>query len=83
MAYTATEARRLFFRLLDAAQRGEIVELERGGVRFVLTAAEPAPEPSAASPILSVDPAVLTGEWTWRADASGQLQFAPTPDESA
>jgi hypothetical protein len=75
--YTATEARRRFFRLLDAARRGERVELERDGVRFLLMAAEEASPPSGAAPLAVADPALLTGEWTWTADQAGQLQFAP------
>lgn len=74
--FTATEARRLFFRLLDAVQRGETVTIERGGVRFRLVAEE---ETGAVgddgSPFGRIDPAVLAGDWTWSADENGQLQF--------
>lgn len=73
--YTATEARRLFFRLLDAVQRGERVEFERDGVRFALelVAAPEPPEPMAA--LAAVDEEVLAGEWTWAPDDAGELVF--------
>lgn len=84
--FTATEARRLFFRLLDAVQRGEMVTIERGGVRFRIVA-EPVPATAAVegSPFQRIDPAVLAGDWTWCADENGQLQFrvAETGGESA
>ncbi len=67
----------MFFQLLDAAQRGEDVRVTRDGVQFKLIVAECAVDPTAekASPFVSVDPAVLSGEWRWSTDDSGQLQF--------
>ena len=73
--YTATDARRHFFQLLDAAERGEQVVLERHGVRFklVLEAAEVVETPAAV--LIVNDPEVLQGDWTWTSDEQGQLQF--------
>lgn len=81
--YTATEARRLFFRLLDAAQRGEEVQFERDGVRFKLAIADPEVPTSLEVPLVAVDPVVLSGEWTWSADEAGQVQFNPTGSATA
>ncbi|MEO8084547.1 MAG: hypothetical protein ABI780_12050 [Ardenticatenales bacterium] len=41
--FSATEARRLFFRVLDAALRGEEVTIERDGMRFRLVVANTSP----------------------------------------
>ena len=72
--YTATDARRHFFQLLDAAERGENVVLERHGVRFklVLEASKAVELPSS---LVVDDPEVLQGDWTWTSDEKGQLQF--------
>jgi len=76
--FSASEARRLFFQLLNAAERGEEVELDRKGVRFRLivdpgTGIEPP-----ASPLIIDDPDVLSGEWTWVSEDEGQFKFQPT-----
>ena len=73
--HSATEARRLFFRLLDAVQRGEEVTIERDGVRFRLVRADAPSDDEVQSPFTRVDAAVLDGNWTWAADDDGQLQF--------
>jgi hypothetical protein len=78
---TATEARRQFFRLLDAAQRGDRIEFERDGVRFRLTVAETVPATAPAVRIVAADAAVLSGEWTWIVGESGELVFAAPASE--
>ena len=72
---TAAQARQNLSRLLDAAERGEEVIVERRGVRFriVAEAAEPAAPPG--EPLLVADDAVLSGEWHWEAGADGDLVF--------
>ena len=82
---SATEARRLFFQLLDAAQRGEDVRVTRDGVQFRLTVAEGdvGREAEHRSPFAAIDPAVLSGEWRWSTDDSGQLQFEVDPRAAA
>jgi prevent-host-death family protein len=81
---TASEARRQFFRLLDAAERGEDVVLERKGVRFRLVVVEDDTEARPAeSPIAVTDARVLSGEWHWDLDSEGNLIFAADePDMS-
>jgi antitoxin (DNA-binding transcriptional repressor) of toxin-antitoxin stability system len=72
------EARARFGEVLDAAEKGHPVIIERRGVRFRVVAegARRAPEPVEAV-FDFVDPAVSTGQWTWRANATKGLQFAP------
>ena len=71
------EARKRFADLLDAAERGERVVIERRGVQFDLElrrkASAPARRPSLVE---AMDSAVARGQWTWRADAGG-LAFHP------
>lgn len=75
---TASDARQEFFRLLDAAERGEAVVVERRGVRFRLSLIPQEAQGSASSsPIRVTDPDVLAGEWTWAGDEEGQIQFRP------
>ena len=70
--YTASDA----FGLLDAAERGEAVVLERHGVRFRLTLDPSTSEPVASSPLIIEDDDTLSGNWTWAADKRGHLQFS-------
>ena len=78
---TATEARRRFFELLDAAERGEAVVLERRGVRFRISldraASAAVPRPS---PLVVADPALLEGTWSWKTNSEGELTFLPGED---
>jgi antitoxin (DNA-binding transcriptional repressor) of toxin-antitoxin stability system len=76
--YTSSEARQNLAAVLDAAERGEPVIIERGQVRFVLRAerTDAAPARRRRRPLLEiVDPAVAEGAWTWKWDPSG-LTFA-------
>ena len=75
--HTAAQARQQFFELLDAAERGEEVLLERRGVRFRIVA-EPQPVTAfPGAPLLVADDAVLAGEWSWDRDDRGALTFVP------
>jgi antitoxin (DNA-binding transcriptional repressor) of toxin-antitoxin stability system len=71
------EARKHFADLLDAAERGDRVVVERRGVLFEF-AVRRRPTSRARRPSLIevVDPAVARGRWTWRADGDG-LAFEP------
>lgn len=86
--FTASEARRQISRLLDAAERGEEVIVERKGARFRISldtsgsgkgleVAQAAP-----SPLLIEDEAILSGQWTWVSDQDGKLQFQARDPES-
>jgi len=71
------EARARFGEMLDQAEKGTPVVIERRGVRFKLTA-EPAGAVSKSKPALFdyIDAGVLSGQWTWASRAKG-LAFAP------
>jgi len=75
--YTAGQARQRFSELLDAAERGQPIVVERRGVRFVVQAqrARSGRARRRRSLIEYLDPAVAAGEWTWKWSAGG-LRFA-------
>ncbi len=66
------EARARFGEILDEAEKGAPVVIERRGVRFRVVA-EPRKPSAAAKPALFefVDSAVMSGQWTWKAGRSG------------
>jgi len=66
--YTVSEARRRFFQLLDAAERGEEVVLERRGVRFRLVVEPARVQAPCEAPLEILDCALLDGQWSWRMD---------------
>jgi antitoxin (DNA-binding transcriptional repressor) of toxin-antitoxin stability system len=70
------QARQRFAELLDAAERGDPVVIERRGVRFVVEAQRPHRRRAARrkSIIQRIDPAVAAGEWTWSWNVGG-LRF--------
>ena len=74
--YTVAQARQQFAEVLNAAERGQPVIIERRGVRFMVEA-QPQRRRSSTrrrSQIERLDPAVAAGEWTWSWKADG-LQF--------
>ena len=79
--YSVAQARIHFSHLLDAAEAGDAVVIERRGTRFRLQTDHGgkgrAVRRKAAPPsiIEHVDPAVLEGQWTWEW-ATGGLRFA-------
>lgn len=71
------EARARFGEILDEAERGAPVVIERRGIRFRLIAERERPGKRSETALFDfVDPAVLTGQWTWKAGARG-LAFSP------
>lgn len=68
--HAASAARRQLFHLLDAAERGEEVIVERRGVRFRLTRESDPPPAPTDEPLLVCDPALLDGQWTWSPDGA-------------
>ena len=73
--YTAARARQAFSHLLDAAEKGEAVVIERRGVRFrVGVEAARGRESRGRVRIAILDPAVEDGHWTWEL-APGGLEF--------
>ena len=72
------EARARFGEILDAAEKGLPVVIERRGVRFRLVAEVAGRSPKKDAAIFDfVDPTVMSGQWTWRANAARGVQFSP------
>jgi hypothetical protein len=69
--FTVAEARARFGDLLDQAEQGESVLIERRGVRYVLKAEASQPPPPSGKFFEWLDPAVEAGEWTWDLARSG------------
>jgi prevent-host-death family protein len=76
---SAAAARQRFSDLLDAAERGENVVIERRGVRFELVSRRPSKGRRRQRSLIEwVDPAVESGQWSWELGAEG-LAFVPRP----
>ena len=66
------EARARFGEVLDEAEKGSEVVIERRGVRFRVVAEQPpAARPSGPPLFEQLDSHVLRGQWTWTPDATG------------
>ena len=77
--YSVSLARARLADLLDAAERGERVIIERRGIRHALTVEEPAARWVGPRPRLEiVDESVESGTWTWTWAPAGALFRAPT-----
>jgi antitoxin (DNA-binding transcriptional repressor) of toxin-antitoxin stability system len=76
--YTVSQARMRISEVLDCAERGEAVIIDRQGVRFeVVLAKAKTKAPRKRAPVLRVlDPAVAAGDWTWSHGPDG-LTFVP------
>jgi antitoxin (DNA-binding transcriptional repressor) of toxin-antitoxin stability system len=74
--YTSSQLRSRLSEVLDAAERGEAVIVERRGTRFTLRAegAHGARPRRRRSLIEWMDPAVAAGQWTWASSPRG-LKF--------
>ena len=71
------EARARFGEILDEAEKGTPVVIERRGVRFRLVAERQRPSTGSKAAVFDfVDPAVVAGQWSWKAGATG-VTFAP------
>jgi len=79
--YSVAQARIQFSHLLDAAEAGDAVVIERRGRRFRLEAESGRKAPAGRkarlrrSLIEHLDPAVMEGQWTWQWAAEG-LKFS-------
>ena len=74
--FTVAEARARFGDLLDEADQGETVVIERRGVRYTLKSQPARAKKTAAKTryFAWIDPEVMSGQWTWTASKSG-LRF--------
>lgn len=71
------EARARFGEVLDEAEKGATVVIERRGVRYRVVAEQaPVLRQSAVDVFDFVDADVLNGQWIWEA-AAGGLAFKP------
>jgi hypothetical protein len=77
-SFKVGEARARFGEILDEAETGATVVIERRGVRFELAAVAPARTASSSKSSLfaRIDADVMAGQWTWKPGAKG-LSFAP------
>jgi prevent-host-death family protein len=70
------EARARFGEILDEAEKGTPVIIERRGVRFQLVAETDRPSAKTSKQVFDfVDAGVMSGQWTWKPGAKG-LAFA-------
>ena len=76
--YTSSQVRERFADILDAAERGEEVIIERRGVRYVLRAESARRTRTRRGSLITyMDPAVAAGQWTWELGPNG-LEFVDT-----
>jgi prevent-host-death family protein len=80
--YSAADARARFSAVLDLAERGEDVVVERRGTRFRLVRVDEPRRPSTKKYGWSVDEALLDGDWHWEPGADGQLALVATKAKS-
>lgn len=71
--YSVADARERLADVLDSAERGTPVVIERRGVRYILRAEPVAPRSRRRrrSVIETVDDAVELGQWQWRGTSTG------------
>ena len=75
--FLVAEARARFGEILDEADQGETVIIERHGVQYTLTAqTAPKAETRPKGYFEWIDPAVMSGQWTWTLGKKG-LRFTP------
>jgi antitoxin (DNA-binding transcriptional repressor) of toxin-antitoxin stability system len=70
------EARARFGEVLDEADQGTTVIIERRGVRYRIIAEQARSAPAAPALFDFVDTDVLNGQWTWKEGDAG-LAFKP------
>lgn len=78
--FSVAEARQHLADVLDLAEKGAEVEIERRGVRYIVKADKPvarAGRRRRAPRVAIADTAVEAGAWTWNLEADG-LRFQDT-----
>ncbi|MBI2375030.1 MAG: type II toxin-antitoxin system Phd/YefM family antitoxin [Deltaproteobacteria bacterium] len=77
--YTVARARQRLATVLDQAEQGETVIIERRGVRFAVRALKPKSRPRRGPPRVEIlDPALESGQWSWSWGEDGvRLDDAP------
>jgi len=74
--YSVSQARMRLAEVLDSAERGESVLIEREGIRFQIVATKAKPAKKVTPIIEILDPSVERGDWTWT-DGPDGLTFTP------
>lgn len=77
-SFAASRARQNLAAILDEAESGKDVIIERRGVRFLVTKA-PAPRRASShrtSRIEVLDPALVDGQWHWTWGPEGEMELA-------
>jgi antitoxin (DNA-binding transcriptional repressor) of toxin-antitoxin stability system len=74
--FSAAQARQHLAAVLDAAEAGHAVVIERAGVRFKVQAEAKAVPRRRSSLVEWMDPVVESGNWTWASTKNG-LRFSP------
>jgi len=69
--YSVADARKRFSELLNTAEAGETIVIERHGVKFTLVASAPRSGPRKKNLVIEMDPAVEAGQFTWETDPDG------------
>jgi antitoxin (DNA-binding transcriptional repressor) of toxin-antitoxin stability system len=69
--YSVSEARMRMAEMLDCAEGGEAVTIERKGIRFQIVPHRATPIRKRAPALEILDDAVETGQWTWQTGARG------------
>jgi hypothetical protein len=69
--FTVAEARARFGDLLDEAEQGKSVVIERHGVRFLLRAESATTVRDTPRILEWIDPEVESGQWSWDVTAKG------------
>ena len=70
--YTVAQARERLADVLNEAERNGSVVIERRDVQYVIKVKRtPRAAGSRRSIIETIDPAVTSGQWEWKADAGG------------
>ena len=79
--YTVARARKHLAQVLDSAESGEDVVIERRGVRFAIRPVLPARGRRRAPRVEILDPSVEAGTWTWSWSERGEVVLT-TPHRS-
>jgi prevent-host-death family protein len=80
--YTVSEARMKIAEVLDQAERGEEVLIERRGTRFRIVPSEAQRPRRPRARIKILDPSVEAGDWTWKWGPGGFAFVPGEPDKA-
>lgn len=75
--YSVALARQHLAEVLDLAEAGELVVIERRGVRFIVSATPEAEVPVRRKPRVELaDPEIASGSWSWSWSPDGGATMA-------